>query len=307
MRPSLYISELVAIAVITVLIVFGNLLTLIAIGKCKFLQTKRHALIASLSVSDLLFGIIFAVHVGIDGDSAGVTSGSNGKLTTPYLIIVGQFFICFQHIFYIAVDRFIAVTWPLRHNVLVTQKVIAMILVTLWVMSPAIFVPLLWYLNDDTSTKYGSLSHVQAAICYGFLSGSVVGFIIIVIIYGKICRDSYKQSRRIHTVESQQEHARSKGPSNKGLKVVGAILVTYFVLFSPYYVFSIVQLTEYGGISEDNLNILERISNVALLTNSSVNVIIYAALAKDFRRAYVLLLCPWKKTPSHTITTDTDY
>ena len=138
--------------------------------------------------------------------------------------------------------------------------------------------------------------------CY--LGGSILGFILLVVIYGKIWRDSYNQSRRIHELERHEEGTRRKGPSNKGLRVVTAILVTYFVLFAPYFAFCVVQLANYEGISRASMDILDRSANVVIIANSSVNVIIYAVLAGDFRRAYTIVLCPWKNKLGNTTITD---
>ena len=108
-----FIIVSVFILMITIIIICGNMLTVIAVAKFEILQTKTNTLIASLAVVDLTTGLYSAAFV-IHYTVGGFYSKYNKICLIKFLIMIWPNLNSVFHLTCIAAERYIAVLHPLN-------------------------------------------------------------------------------------------------------------------------------------------------------------------------------------------------
>lgn len=267
--------------IIVVLVNVGNILTLIAIAKYWYLRTKSNAFIASLSAADLFLSIniLFTDYFG-------------GALKISYRLYY-CYFVHFSyvysmtnsciHVAAIAVERYLAVLYPLHYNTMVTKRTITISLVAMWIISLALAtVGFFWKNQHPTET--------QVQLCNTRAGGHVwldVTFILItitvaIVLYSKIFVEAWKQAQKVHNIQVQPDSAKLSIKDIKAAKVLSLIVGLYIACWMPRCVYLILVLTGHILFRAGAHNF---ILNFAIL-NSGLNVFIYAGMNTMFRKAF---------------------
>ncbi|XP_059471524.1 octopamine receptor Oamb-like [Neocloeon triangulifer] len=272
----LLLSFLITISVIT-----GNILTIIAILRKPKLNTISNQFILGLAVADLLVGFSIpydTVMTALFGDKPIVTYSEYAiyclvSLCPIFLSSVASFL----HLMLIGLDRYFAITKPLEHKTFMTKtRARYAVCIAFFIATLAASPPIFWNnLPQEVGDGYGCATVTVKIYYYYFvLLGSYIStWILILLMYAKIARV-----------------ASARLPNNKKpLKMFAIIVSCYTICWFPFMfcIFPVLYNNQHDVekifyISPEVL----AFSYILASCNSAMNPIIYAWKLRGFRHAF---------------------
>ncbi|XP_048882035.1 beta-2 adrenergic receptor [Brienomyrus brachyistius] len=311
-------SKIVLVVFMILLIVaimFGNSVTLAVILRTKYFHTPQGYLKASLAVADLTVGA-FVVPLSAYAELSFLINGSPAKWTTVNSLIatfhpcsfIGPIFagctlVSITTIFFLTIERTIAVLKPLHREAVITRKRTSILILLSWLGSffLAVF-PVLY--SKEIVLEYNPCSRMcnyalraatfptQAwnilllfpAFDFTLLSGTVA---INILSFSTIRMHS---KRRQHLAESDCQ--RVTGPTFtdiKAAKTIGMLTLAFTASFTPIAVFVV------GNVAGKEWCNFSFFAFWILTANSCCNVIIYSVRDHKFRHRAHQLLVPLRR------------
>ncbi|XP_063086877.1 histamine H2 receptor [Cavia porcellus] len=286
----------VTISVILIILILvtvaGNVVVCLAVGLNRRLRSLTNCFIVSLAVTDLLLGLLVLPFSAIYQLSCkwsfskvfcNIYTSLDVMLCTASIL----------NLFMISLDRYCAVTDPLRYPVLITPARVAISLVFIWVISITLSflsIHLGWNSRNETSKDNDTIvkCKVQVNEVYGLVDGLVTFYLpllIMCITYFRIFKIAREQARRINHIGSWKAATIRE---HKATVTLAAVMGAFIICWFPYFTVFV-----YRGLKGDDA-VNEVFEDVVLwlgYANSALNPILYAALNRDFRTAYHQLFC----------------
>uniref|UniRef100_A0A8C1XEW6 Histamine H2 receptor n=1 Tax=Cyprinus carpio TaxID=7962 RepID=A0A8C1XEW6_CYPCA len=296
------IALAVMLSVIILLTVSGNILVCLAVYVTRRLRNVTNCFIVSLAVTDFLLGALvlpFSTLYQVTGEWPLGAHFCNIYISLDVMLCTASIL----NLFAISLDRYFAVTAPLRYPMLVLPWRVGVILATIWLVSVGVsFVPIHLGWNTRDLSVQNIREGDPARDCrfelnptYAVVDAFATFYLPLVAMcwsYHQVFRIARTQAKRI--ISTQRGSSSSTGATtltlreHKATVTLAVVLGAFVVCWFPYFTF----FTIMGIRNEDNPP--RTVQSVVLwlgYANSALNPVLYATLNRDFRSAYAKLLC----------------
>ncbi|XP_073457995.1 chemerin-like receptor 1 [Aquarana catesbeiana] len=187
----------------------------------------------------------------------------------------------------ISIDRFISVVFPVWCQNHRTPKLASFVAVAVWILAFIFSLPyfifrdindaekdhVVCYNNFHEDEKVANERH-KATVIARFIASFFIPFTIIISCYSVIL------------LRIQRNHMTT---SSKPFKVVLAVILSFFVCWFPYHVFSFLELSANYG-KDENLQFITfvgiPITSSLVFINSCINPILYVFMGRDFKQKF---------------------
>ncbi|XP_046860075.1 galanin receptor type 1-like isoform X2 [Xenia sp. Carnegie-2017] len=300
-------ARIVIEILISVFGVFGNTLVCMAIWRNKRLQNIGNIFIFNLSIADLgvLLMCLPLLILNADLNFSWPFGDMGCKLLLPltdvfYGVSIGS-------IVAISFHRYRLIVHCMDHQM--SARKAKLIVAFIWIISYVLFVlPLHFVVELKTKDGRSFCAPVwereiyrQLHVAFVSLLFYVLPLALIVGTYARIRRqlrgDPFLRSLLRH--DSTNSAKIRLDQNNKALKILTPVVVTFSILMFPI---NAIRLAAAFGkdlhVNFAHLRLVYNISVLLLLTNSSINCIIYAVVNNDFRKEFkrILSCCALKRT-----------
>ncbi|KAL0974068.1 hypothetical protein UPYG_G00214940 [Umbra pygmaea] len=298
----------ILMSLLIVLTVCGNVLVCLAVCATRRLRCLTNCFIVSLAITDLLLGMLvlpFSALLHFAEWPLGPTF-CNIYTSLDVMLCTASILTLLA----ISLDRYLAVTMPLRYSSIVMPKTVAVAMASVWAVSLAVsFLPihLGWNTEDGKVQNYEPGNRkctIELNPLYAVVDASLTFYLPLLIMcwtYYRILRIARAQARRI--IHTRPKLPVNNGPTSalpsaltsvtavalrehKATVTLAAVIGAFVVCWFPYFTMFTIM-----GLKKDR-NFPSEYPSVVWLgyANSALNPVLYAALNRDFRSAYSRLL-----------------
>lgn len=248
--------------VVSSCVVVVNLLMLLVIVINRTLLKTISPFIASLAFADLIVGLTMVLNYFRIGAQLLTTLGITASVS---------------HIMVIAVDRCVSVMAAMTYQATVTNRIISVIILILWLVIFAVTcVPAI--INDTADTVTPMKLELQLGV-FGVETAFIIGLYAYL---GAVALRHHHAIRRQVAAFTNQD----KPCIPKASRVLLIILAAYLVLWTPYFACLVFILCDREDLLSDL--VLEFVL-VLGISNSGVNIFVYVVMNSQFRSAVVQL------------------
>ncbi|XP_077293181.1 histamine H2 receptor-like [Arctopsyche grandis] len=265
------------------IIISGNVLTILAVNLTRSLSKRNsNKCVLNLAVSDLTVGLTLPYHIAFYASE----SLRANKITCimKFCLIILTCSASISSVILVAVDRYMAILYPLHYNKYMSKRVLRLLVVLGWTASVTVsVVPIFWNEWEDGIICDMHTVMPKTYSTYILTPLFSIMWFIMLVVYWKIWREVVLHTRRMRVATCLPSIKRDW----KSLQVVMMVLGSFTICWMPYVVVACVQAID----AEQTPNVILYMILFSLAkVNSGINPIIYAWKNRGFRRAFIQLI-----------------
>ncbi|XP_070543715.1 histamine H2 receptor-like [Ptychodera flava] len=297
------------ITCLMVVITTGNLLNIVVIQKMRRVPTIPRYFMTSLAATDLGVGLLcipFAIHPSVVGiwTYGDVWCQLVGCLSCTFAAISTY------TLFFVGIERYVAVKWPLRSPMIVTQKRAIALISAIWIAVIIFCFALIDFYSDMPVYIYLESAFICGANLYnpekkGFIMTTIAVVVIIpsvvmVYIYLTLAKVAWQHSKKIHHPSNNdnpnQDKSRTSADNWKAARMFIAVACAFMIAWFPYSV-SVLYRVFTGHVISPTVGFC-----VFWLVplNSFWNFLVYGVMNRSYRETAKAMLakmfeCRWQE------------
>ncbi|VDP23101.1 unnamed protein product [Schistosoma margrebowiei] len=232
--------------------VIGNLLVVLAIGLVKKLRTPSNFLIVSLAVSDLLVGLLVQPLATLR-ELYGYWPFGEGMCDMFISFDVLMCTASILNLCAISIDRYLAITRPLRYAAKRTPKRMMIMILIVWLFSALISIPPMFGFKEPFVTGLCEYSSNIIYQIYATCGAFYIPLIVMLILYGRIlilarnmAHADAKQQRSLVSSNwvcpklppVKKRNSRHQNES-KAVKTLGIIMGCFCLCWLPFFIIAV--------------------------------------------------------------------
>lgn len=273
------------IAIAFLIVVVNGYLTLL-ISRRRDLRTPSNTILASLTVSDGLTGLISVPLLLIC-----MATPSNSICIGSALFIKFISILSAVHILLLTLDRYIFIVYPHKYYDIVRKNRILMVIVGVWLMGIVVtLIRLDWAIDNDVfnepSNDFARKERIFNWFCFSvFFSIPLVMTVVLdaqLLFVLRLQVRKILQNNLIHT--HQEQSMRTKSRERRAVLVYVVVVVTFIICWLPYFIYD--QWQRWGSLPGE----VEYLIMFIRIATSLSNPIMYTMSHRTLRRAVVVSL-----------------
>ncbi|XP_063079059.1 adenosine receptor A2a-like [Engraulis encrasicolus] len=310
LAASLNIPYVTAELFIAALSTAGNLLVCVAVATERRLRTVTNYFLVSLAVADVCVGAL-AIPCAILTDM-GIPRNTHSQTQQTRALTHPQLYLCLfmlsvlimltqssiLSLLAVAVERYVAIFLPFRHQRYMTGRLAVLVIVCVWVLAFLMgLVPLMgWY--REGAGESGRCSFVQVVdmrymVFFNFFVCVLAPLVVMLLLYAHIFSLAQRQARRINQETQLGRRINVERQVNLKQEVKTAtsvfmVLFLFAICWLPLHIINCFLLLSPASPVPLPLLLTAIILSHA---NSALNPLLYAYKMRPFRHAFKRLLC----------------
>ncbi|CAL1535699.1 unnamed protein product, partial [Lymnaea stagnalis] len=202
------------------------------------------------------------------------------------------------NLFFITIDRYIAVLWPLRYPQIVTKPRTIKAVICMWCfISLLAFSPMLfdWNKYDPTLLPLTARCNFHKTLPVWYVVIATFGTVLTTLLICSVLNAQiiYVSRRQVNSFRKRissfsREQIRNFQNRMNSVKITSYLMLLFIVLLLPYMVLA--PFKYYRKFSQKNIEIIRVTTLLLTFTNSIVNAPIYAMFRREYKEVFKVLL-----------------
>ena len=298
------ISKLCAYCFILLGSVFGNISIIIIVHKRRELRKTINYFIANMAVSDLLFSLVVIpaqITQMVTESWHWRVSGILGSIFCKLYIFTSSvsLFVSVQSLVWIAIDRFVAVVFPIKLG-LISGKIRTIAIVSTWVLASVFYFPslIIFGLRELDNNTYCSRVNIKSIFpnngaieVYHWLHLTIRYFaplFLTTILYSAIAIVLKRGKQTLTDASSNVPGQRYLKKRRQAIQMAVVILVLFYICVIPRTIFDFVHFWRQSCAFLRSFYFL---AIFLLLSSTVVNPIICLSFVESYRRGFRNIVC----------------